>query len=122
MRPCGATASAPTRERLARPFSLRFPQADVWTPLALDAEIFSPHSPRLIACANVTNLLLSRGVPASLPANVHPSSPWCRAPAARPAIAYGGFAAGGDWGASRIGNRFLGHKNFEGTHSGEPSG
>jgi len=27
------------------PASLR-PQADVWTPLALDAEIFSPHSPR----------------------------------------------------------------------------
>src|SRR5207249_2654094 len=30
------------------PASLRFPQADVWTPLALDAEIFSPHSPRLM--------------------------------------------------------------------------
>jgi predicted permease len=28
------------------PASLRYPQADVWTPLALDSEIFSPHSPR----------------------------------------------------------------------------
>lgn len=28
------------------PASLRYPQADVWTPLALDSDIFSPHSPR----------------------------------------------------------------------------
>jgi predicted permease len=28
------------------PVTLRYPGADVWTPLALDAETFSPHSPR----------------------------------------------------------------------------
>ena len=28
------------------PGNLRYPEADVWTPLALDAETFSPHSPR----------------------------------------------------------------------------
>jgi putative ABC transport system permease protein len=28
------------------PANLRYPAADVWTPLALDADVFSPHSPR----------------------------------------------------------------------------
>lgn len=28
------------------PGSVRYPGADVWTPLALDSEVFSPHSPR----------------------------------------------------------------------------
>src|SRR6266849_2054567 len=37
------------------PASLR-PQADVWTPLALDAEIFSPHSPRWMMLAAVGRL------------------------------------------------------------------
>ena len=37
------------------PASLR-PQADVWTPLALDAEIFSPHSPRWMMLAAIGRL------------------------------------------------------------------
>src|SRR6266550_3655451 len=37
------------------PTSLR-PQADVWTPLALDAEIFSPHSPRWMMLAAIGRL------------------------------------------------------------------
>ena len=37
------------------PASVR-PQADVWTPLALDAEIFSPHSPRWMMLAAVGRL------------------------------------------------------------------
>jgi putative ABC transport system permease protein len=28
------------------PANLRYPGADIWTPLALDADVFSPHSPR----------------------------------------------------------------------------
>src|SRR5258708_4298008 len=37
------------------PASVR-PQADLWTPLALDAEIFSPHSPRWMMLAAVGRL------------------------------------------------------------------
>src|SRR5256885_14010072 len=37
------------------PASLR-PQADVWKPLALDAEIFSPHSPRWMMLAAIGRL------------------------------------------------------------------
>jgi len=37
------------------PASVR-PQADVWTPLALDAEIFSPHSPRWMMLAAIGRL------------------------------------------------------------------
>jgi putative ABC transport system permease protein len=37
------------------PTSLR-PQADVWTPFALDAEIFSPHSPRWMMLAAIGRL------------------------------------------------------------------
>jgi predicted permease len=37
------------------PASLR-PQGDVWTPLALDAEIFSPHSPRWMMLAAIGRL------------------------------------------------------------------
>src|SRR5438876_5004717 len=38
------------------PAGVRYPQADVWTPLALDAEIFSPHSPRWMMLAVVGRL------------------------------------------------------------------
>ena len=38
------------------PASLRYPRADVWTPLALDDEIFSPHSPRWMMLAVIGRL------------------------------------------------------------------
>ena len=44
------------------PASLR-PQADVWTPLALDAQIFSPHSPRWMMLAAIGRL--KPGIPIS---------------------------------------------------------
>ena len=38
------------------PASLRYPQADVWTPLALDSEIFSPHSSRWMMLTAIGHL------------------------------------------------------------------
>lgn len=38
------------------PASLRYPQADVWTPLALDEEVFSPHSPRWMMLSVIARL------------------------------------------------------------------
>jgi len=38
------------------PETVRYPRADVWTPLALDAAIFSPHSPRWMMLAAIGRL------------------------------------------------------------------
>ncbi|HUJ30116.1 MAG TPA: ABC transporter permease [Candidatus Acidoferrum sp.] len=38
------------------PASVRYPSADVWTPLALDSDVFSPHSPRWMLLAVIGRL------------------------------------------------------------------